>query len=204
MIKVTAVGLTGLPAVGKDTMADLLVREFDFRKVAFADPVYREIARAFEVPESLLRQRGGKEKAQPWLDLDFCHDREFAALVTKNTVLDQNCLSPRMALRWWGTEYRRAANPSYWIEQLEAWVRECRHDKIVVSDVRFENEAELVRSYSEPRVVHLSRAGVIADHLRHASDEPVLVHDTDTYLANDGDLLAFEDRVRHWARLHLP
>lgn len=204
MIKVTAVGIAGLPGSGKDTMADQLVANHGFLKVAFADPVYEEVSKAFNVSEERLRQREGKELPQPFLDLDFCNDRTFAALVPLHAVLEDNCLSPRMALRLWATEYRRAADDRYWLKQLDLWVRGSYHDLIVIPDVRFENEAELVRSYSEPRLVHLQRTGVAIDSHRHASDMPVLVHDNDTYLSNDGDLPAFQHKIEHWAALHLP
>lgn len=204
MMKRTVVGVSGLPGTGKDTLADVLVAEFGFTKAAFADAVYVEIAAAFEVSVATLRARHTKERAMPFLDIDFCTDREFAALASKIAVMDNGCLSPRMTLRLWATEYRRARKgDNYWVDQLEQTIR-TRPGPVVVTDVRFENEAELVRSYSEPRLIHLRREGVTIDKHQHSSDGGVKVHDGDFYLSNDGDVEAYQHAVLDWARRNLP
>lgn len=47
-------------------------------------------------------------------------------------------------LQWWGTEYRRAQNPNYWVERYVEEVTKHR-DLILTSDVRFRNEAVAIK-----------------------------------------------------------
>lgn len=56
----------------------------------------------------------------------------------------------RRLLQWWGTDLRRAADEDYWtfkthgtIEDIE---REGDTDVVIVTDVRFANEADMIRS----------------------------------------------------------
>lgn len=47
-------------------------------------------------------------------------------------------------LQWWGTEYRRAQNPNYWVERYVEEVTKHR-DLILTSDMRFRNEAVAIK-----------------------------------------------------------
>lgn len=53
--------------------------------------------------------------------------------------------SVRRLLQVWGTEYRRWQDEDYWVKALRAWLA-CREpgENVVVDDVRFRNEAELI------------------------------------------------------------
>lgn len=56
--------------------------------------------------------------------------------------------SPRQIMQWWGTEYRRAQDPRYWVRIMGARIAELQRDgltRLVVTDVRFDNEAGLLR-----------------------------------------------------------
>lgn len=53
--------------------------------------------------------------------------------------------SGRKLMQWYGTDYRRKMNPNYWMNK---WVLNFAKfsDIVLVDDIRFPNEAELVRS----------------------------------------------------------
>ena len=53
-------------------------------------------------------------------------------------------------MQWWGTEYRRQLDSdTYWIERLQLTIDSLLRRgtrKIAITDVRFENEAELIHA----------------------------------------------------------
>ena len=66
-------------------------------------------------------------------------DNEKVELINKNKA------QLRPLLQWWGTNYRRATDENYWINQTIAAVEKARNDGtyvITVDDMRFRNEAE--------------------------------------------------------------
>lgn len=64
----------------------------------------------------------------------------------------------RGILQWWGTEWRRAQNPNYWIDQTRKKILALKgiSGLIVATDVRFPNEAELIENMGGV-VVRISR-----------------------------------------------
>ena len=52
----------------------------------------------------------------------------------------------RTLYQWWGTDYRRKQDPDYWVKRLFAQVKKDAPDLAIVTDVRFPNEAESIKS----------------------------------------------------------
>jgi len=191
------IGLTGLAGAGKDTVADCLVTHAGFSKIAFADRLRLEVAGAFRLgaQAQILVDRASKEKPNPLLALSQCHDRHFASLVLKieydrpvATVMNR-ARTPRQIMQWSGTEFRRAANPNYWSTQAALRIAEMRqhgHERVVVTDCRFDNEASAIRLMGGD-IWQVSRPGQVETEGDHASrndgsglqPEAVLVNGTD-------------------------
>lgn len=116
---------------GKDTVADIIVDEYDGRKLALADPL--------------------KETARNWWD--FSHEQLYGTSAKRNApdlrypLEDGTYLTPRKALQVLGTEVGRQIDPLVWIrialrrgEHLAA-----RGTIAVTPDVRFKNELRLFK-----------------------------------------------------------
>ena len=119
------IGLTGAAGSGKDSVADILVAERGFHRIAFADALYDEVSTAFNVSVEFLKNRETKEKRSPRLSLGHCMDGDFARVVREtrhggNRPIGHSSIpySPRQILQWWGTDYRRAQRESYWIDKV--------------------------------------------------------------------------------------
>ena len=182
-LPIKLVGLTGLAGSGKDTVANIMATHFGYRKFAFADPLYLEIADAFEVEVIDLNRRDCKETDVPYLSLSRCRDKNFVnsilMLLCEKTQRDgadfdyhkelSAWRSPRWTLRMWGTEYQ---NNDYWIGKLSAQIVSLHRQgefRFVVTDVRFWDEAKKIRDFGGS-IWMVERANSIGVKGAHASE----------------------------------
>ena len=154
------IGLSGKMGAGKDTVAELLGQAHGFRRVAFADVLKREVAEAAE--------RGALPGITP---------ADVWAKPTRDDV--------RVTLQNWGMG-KREVDPLYWVNLAAEAARAILADggRVVFSDVRFANEAELVRRLGGEnwRVVGRQSAAVVGRE--HASEK--LSFNADLILDNSG------------------
>ena len=193
------IGLTGAAGSGKDSVADILVAEHGFQRIAFAGCLYEEVSTAFNVPVDCLKIRETKEKLSFRLSLGHCMDGDFARVVRDirhggNRPIGHSSIpySPRQILQWWGTEYRRAQCKTYWIDKVRDRILSCATEQDwVVTDVRFQNEADLVQELGGQLGLVL-RPGV-EPVVNHVSEEFWQTCSPDIVIENDGtidDLMA--------------
>ena len=168
------IALCGAAGAGKDTVADMLPA----RKLAFADALYREVAEAWGVEQHVLRFRETKETMLDCLATMRCADFGFIDYIAPNFW--NRARSPRQILQWWG-DYRRDQDPDYFVKQM-------RPDRdTVITDVRFPNEAALVRQLGG-QLWQIRRPGYEAGGTGHASDTDGSEFRPDVVLENFGSL----------------
>jgi hypothetical protein len=51
---------------------------------------------------------------------------------------------PRSLLQWWGTDFRRAKDPDYWVKRLRKTLEQHKPDVALITDVRFPNEVDFI------------------------------------------------------------
>ena len=124
------IGLLGLQGSGKGTVGDILVQE-GYVKFAFADTVKDAVAVIFGLDRSLLEG-------------DTIESREFREQV--DTFWSEKFgykITPRILLQKFGTDWtRKIFLDSIWISSLEKKI--LLHEKVVVCDVRFDNEIKFL------------------------------------------------------------
>jgi hypothetical protein len=143
-------------------------------RIAFADPLYQGLAAMLAIPEGVLRDRSAKER--PLVGLGA---------------------SPRQLLQTLGTEWgRRMIREDIWLrvafwrwEQLAAG----GISLIVVPDVRFANEARLIRENGgEVWMVHRPGVEPVAAHESEAGLPLRLI---DRLVVNNGTVDQLRERV---------
>lgn len=162
------IGIAGRAGSGKDTLADYLVKEYGFKRFAFADPLKECLA---QIPGWDHRHMHGDLKDQ--VDPHY------------NVV-------PRHAMQRLGTECFRALNPDFWIRVAERVLDPDEETPIVISDVRFENEAAFVRRRG--LLVHLRRNQVPAG-AHHQSEAGVFRTAEDVVVENNAGIDRLWDAV---------
>lgn len=165
------IGVTGFARSGKDTIGQYLVERWDFRRVAFADAV-REAVYTLN-PDVYSEAEDTWETVQYIVDT-IGWDRaktEFGEI--------------RRLLQVMGTEVgRMMLGPNVWVHIVDKKMMKLGVDDYVITDVRFENEADFVRDLGGI-VVRVTRSGVEAIN-QHSSE--VIDFDWDFEIQNDGTL----------------
>lgn len=194
------IGLSGPAGVGKDTVADYLVETHGFTKFSFSDALYREVSEAFDLPIATLQDRAVKEFPHWKLTAVQCRDVDFAGVMmdaAKDLGVDESWLhefSPRWVLQRWGTDYRRAQDPDYWIKKTAAWVQAWldvtkddgeQHAGLVNTSVRFPNERAFIEKLNGV-IWHLRRKDTGASQQDYVSEKGLDILPDDRVIHNNG------------------
>lgn len=165
------IGFTGLAGCGKDTAAEFLMNQHYYAGWAFAAPIRQGVISAFGLA-----------------------DEDFADRDRKEAIIEDIGKSPRELMQLFGTEFGRKMLGD------DIWVRVAAHvlnqffnapemadmKGLAISDVRFDNEAEYIKSKGGI-IVEIVRpqATAVADHVSEHGIEPSLI---DAVVVNDGEL----------------
>lgn len=164
------IGIAGLARTGKDTLANFLLAQYGGYKYAFAEPIRRMLAAGFNINLDHPYWAKHKENVIP--------------------VLDK---SPRQLMQTLGTEWgRQLVHPDVWIVMATQTLRN-RGPGMIVSDLRFENEAAWVRK-NNGLVLHLMRGNVPAVS-EHSSENGLIVQPQDKMIDNNAGLEELQDKV---------
>jgi len=105
-----------------------------------------------------------------------------------------------------GTEWgRELINPSIWLLRADQVIAEWQEQDpalpgVVISDVRFENEATWLREQGG-LLIHVSRPDA-AEVVIHASEAGVASHPDDYLALNDGSIDELNEQLASIMRLH--
>jgi len=129
------IGICGLIGSGKGTVADFLVEQRGFTKISFADKLKDGVASVFGWDREMLEgntpeSREWREKVDPYWSTE-----------TGNPV------TPRLVLQLFGTDcMRNGFYDGIWVSLVKKKLLDNPTGKFVIPDVRFENEANMIKS----------------------------------------------------------
>jgi len=129
------IGICGLIGSGKGTVADYLVDEQGFTKISFADRLKDGVATVFGWDREMLE--GDTEESRDWREkVDPYWSTETG-----------NPITPRLILKLFGTDcMRKGFFDGIWVSLIKKQLLENPTGKFVIPDVRFENEADMIKS----------------------------------------------------------
>ena len=151
------IGLVGKKFSGKDTMGKYMTQAYNFKRISFADRLKEH-----------CKIRYGFEDAQ---------------LEELKDIVDEKWgFTPRKTFKDTGMRFREV-DPDYWVNQVQFDIVTNDDDNIVVTDVRFQNEADMIRKnggfligvsrYSRDTDTHVSETSldeIKVDHIVFNND----------------------------------
>jgi dephospho-CoA kinase len=163
------IGLSGYAKVGKDEVAQILVKKYGFKRIAFADPI-RELL--LEINPILANGYHLK-----------------TIINEEGWTLAKNKEEVRRLLQELGVGARQVLGDDVWVV---AALRKMENFKqsYVITDVRFENEAVMVRQLSG-EIWRIQRPGIQAVN-NHVSELEMDGYKFDRVLRNEGTLEELE------------
>jgi len=178
------IGLSGLKNSGKDTVAAYLVKEHGFERKAFADPLKQSVAALFNIPFSEVDKLKN--------DTDVAVEiRLFTQGVSSSLQPEYRAWSFREFLQRYGTEsHREVFGMDFWVDYTLPVQGFYPGRAIVVTDVRFENEADRVR-FLGGSIWYVDRGQESTDE--HVSEQFDFV--MDRIIENTGTVMDLYERV---------
>lgn len=175
---VAIIGLTGLAGSGKSTAAEYMEVTHGYNRARFAGPLKNALRRmlrdALVDVHTIERMIEGDLKEVP-----------HSSLLGK---------TPRQAMQTLGTEWgRHCMGDTFWVNLLRYRLEQRRGERIVIEDVRFQNEADMIRDMGGKIIRIAGRGGIAGSHPSEAGVEP------DMTCYNDGSITD----MRSWLDHHI-
>jgi dephospho-CoA kinase len=147
-------GFTGEKGSGKDTAGNYLVEKYGFERMAFADALKQVCKIVFDLTDKQLNDASRKEQVDERWEV-----------------------SPRHLMQVVGTELFRdkltEAFPhlkgNIWVSIIKQKLLKTKNKKVVLTDVRFENEAELLHNFGG-KLIRIQRNNIIKKKDPHSSE----------------------------------
>lgn len=160
------IGLTGYARSGKDEVAKILIEDYGYTRVAFAD----------KIRELLL-------ETNPLIKDGFRVESVVGAYGWEQAKI----LFPeiRNLLQRLGVGARETFGDEFWVAQA---LRQVHFEgNYVITDVRFTNEADSIKKYDNAQLWRIKRPGVEAVN-SHVSEHDMDGYQVDKILTNGGTL----------------
>ncbi len=176
------IGITGIAGSGKDTFANTIKESEPNTDVfAFAGPL--------------------KEACK--ILFNFSHNQLHHPIV-KEEIDERWERSPRQILQWLGTDILRThINEDFFVLNMKQRIDSSKADYILISDVRFDNEAEFIRSLGGKIIKIIGEGSETTKHSGHITEKGISFHLIDAIVANRKDpenkeksIEEFQNRVK--------
>lgn len=188
---VTIVGLSGKKRSGKDTFASTLIAERGFRRVSFADNVRQG---ALDLDPIIRFEEDEWHLSVASFEAGPRYERLSAIVDRIGWEAAKEIREVRRTLQRFGSESIRKLDPEFWVRAAMMQAH-ATPGPVVITDVRFENEAKAVTDAGGV-VVRITRPGLeSADE--HPSETALDAYPWDLEVLNDGTVEQLAETARH-------
>jgi hypothetical protein len=163
------IGLTGYAQSGKDSVANILVENYGYKRIAFADPIRKLL---YEMNPTV---KDGGYRVQGVVD-------GYGWDVAKTAFPEV-----RNMLQSLGVGARKTFGDMFWVKQALSELQLFGEVNYVITDVRYPNEAKAIRDYDNSQIWRIKRSGVIPVNA-HASETAMDGEKVDQIFLNNGTL----------------
>ena len=201
------IGICGFQSSGKDTIANLLINEYGFKKLSFAGALKDVLSVIFGWSREKLE--GVTKEDREWRE-------QIDIWWSKSLNMPQ--LSPRYALQYFGTElFRNHWHQDIWVKTVENklinMIKEKETENVIITDCRFENEINLIRVYGGT-IINVYRnmpqwfteykngKHVEEAQLLHRSETEWIRCQSDTIIENNGTIEELYTKVRNLTNIN--
>ena len=132
------IGICGLANSGKDSIADYLMEyRPEFTKIKMAHHLKDVVSLLFGMDRKMLEGETPEDREKREVVDEYWNDKVYD---------DLKPFTPRKALQYFGTNLlRNQMCEDMWVACLEKNIKDKNLDNIVISDVRFPNEIDMIR-----------------------------------------------------------
>lgn len=139
------IGFCGYKNSGKNTVSEILVSQYKYTPLAFADPVKDCISSIFGWNRDLLE--GKTNESRQWREII---DEYWSNILGKS-------ITPRNAMTEFGTDImRNKFNSDIWLHNMKMRIDKLSSSNIIITDVRFPNEIDFIKKMNG-KVFRVSR-----------------------------------------------
>lgn len=166
------IGIVGRKRSGKDTLANFATEILgDARVLSFAEPLKQACKHAYNLSDEQLDE-------------------------TKDLIDKRWGMTPRDMMRTLGVDHFRSKDPGQWTKNMRFRIEGAiskPETAVVISDVRFQNEAAFVRENGGV-LIHVSRdlPSNSDDHVSEKTTDEIVC---DHYINNDGSLRDLKNKL---------
>ena len=130
------IGICGLIGSGKGTVADILVEQYNFNKISFADKLKDAVSELFGWDRKMLE--GETSESRVWREQED-------SFWTKETGRK---ITPRLVLHEFGTDcMRNGFYDGIWVSMVKQKILNFPTKNFVIPDVRFPNEMKMIQEF---------------------------------------------------------
>lgn len=135
------IGLVGFAGSGKDTVGNILVNDYGYKKYSMAKPLKDVVSILFSWDRTLIdgsteESRLWREQPDEWWNKKLNWEERFGTKFT-----------PRICLQHIGTDIlRNYFDNNIWLLCMEKYLNNHMNEKIVITDCRFKNEISAIKN----------------------------------------------------------
>lgn len=177
------IGISGFIGSGKDTLANILISDYNYVKLSFSSILKDIISILFSWDRNLLEG-------------DTTESREFREKIDEywSNAL-KTPITPRYVMQNIGTElFRNHFNEDIWIHALYKKIINLDNKNIVITDIRFPNEHEMVKKLNGI-TIKINRK--ICKVGTHKSETEWLSCAYDYEINNDSDITYLKKNIKY-------